>query len=401
MNPGNGLLQQFVGAAVREVSRQGVREAFRYVRSGDWRGLRPRAAEFGQTYPRLPESRNPPRQELSRAYQAMVEAQDAWKAHGYAMVPATTMAAQSAIVQNLKARVHGSRIAASQKRDERRQLLDEMARRSQRRDLFTFAMSPLFPIVSGAGAFPVGVVLGLAVSTFATAITGFLSALAFCVCALVFCALILMLRDSFVREVRRQSIALEILKKEITDVDTQLFALTTELGVAEDDLAVALRQRERHKTLAYCAAEYQQAYTRYTRLWQFFQSQPYRLLNCGWRGLRDHEFVSFLKQVFETLGYAVQVNPRHSRDQGVDLFAIGKGRKIAIQAKGWPSGRLVGSPEVRESFGGAHYYGYDECVVITNSHFSVDAERYAQVVRQCRLINRDRISDLIVGKCGY
>ncbi len=123
-------------------------------------------------------------------------------------------------------------------------------------------------------------------------------------------------------------------------------------------------------------------------------SAKYRLVHMDWRALRGVPFESFLSEVFDMLGYAVQTT-KASGDQGVDLIAAGKGRRIAVQAKGYEG--HVGNHAIMEVYTGMKIYQCETCVVITNSSFTRAATDCAQGVR-CLLIDGSRIPDLIEGR---
>ncbi len=120
----------------------------------------------------------------------------------------------------------------------------------------------------------------------------------------------------------------------------------------------------------------------------------YRSYGADWRVMRGTEFECFLGQVFETLGYQVRMT-KGSGDQGVDLIVTGKGRKIAVQAKGYAN--TVGNHSVMEASAGMIFYGCDSCVVVTNSRFSPLARKLAARIG-CLLIDYTLIHDLIEGR---
>jgi restriction system protein len=73
----------------------------------------------------------------------------------------------------------------------------------------------------------------------------------------------------------------------------------------------------------------------------------------------------------------------------------GKGRRIAVQAKGWENS--VGNGAVQEVLAGKLYYDCAECAVVTNSSFTTKAKDLA-VKAGCLLIDGKQIPDLIEGK---
>jgi hypothetical protein len=123
-------------------------------------------------------------------------------------------------------------------------------------------------------------------------------------------------------------------------------------------------------------------------------SVKYQLVHTDWRSLRGTDFEDFLSRVFQTLGYQVQLT-KASADQGADLLVMGKGRRIAVQAKGYADS--VGNHAVMEAVAGQMFYNCSTCTVITNSRFTASARRLAQS-SGCRLIEGRQIPDLIEGR---
>jgi HJR/Mrr/RecB family endonuclease len=138
---------------------------------------------------------------------------------------------------------------------------------------------------------------------------------------------------------------------------------------------------------------YAEALSRQKRIQELLSSTRYLLQATDWRVLRGIPFEKFLADVFEFLGYRVETT-KASGDQGIDLIVTGKGRRIAIQAKGYEGS--VGNGSVQEAYTGAKFYDCPDCVVITNSRFTSGAAEVARRV-ECKLIDGDRIPDLIDG----
>jgi hypothetical protein len=123
-------------------------------------------------------------------------------------------------------------------------------------------------------------------------------------------------------------------------------------------------------------------------------SARYQLLHADWRLMRGVEFEQFLQRVFESLGYQVQ-STKASGDQGADLVVTGKGKKIAVQAKGYSDS--VGNHAVMEVVAGMGFYRCGCCAVVTNSRFTRNAIDLARA-NDCRLVDGQRIRDLIEGR---
>jgi hypothetical protein len=141
------------------------------------------------------------------------------------------------------------------------------------------------------------------------------------------------------------------------------------------------------------ACRHEEAVKRYEGLLEIVNSRRYRLLHSDWRSMRSTVFESFLQEVFEMHGYAVQTT-KASGDQGIDLILVGNGRRIGLQAKGYADS--VGNHAVMEANAGKGYYHCDSCVVITNSDFTRAARELAAELN-CRLIAGIDIPDLING----
>jgi hypothetical protein len=130
-----------------------------------------------------------------------------------------------------------------------------------------------------------------------------------------------------------------------------------------------------------------------------FQSRRNSLLSIDWSALRSIQFESFLRDVFENLGFAVSMT-KASGDQGVDLVAAKNGLKLAIQAKGYDQMVTVGNSAVQEAHTGMAYYRCDACAVITQSSFTNHAKELAKSIG-CELIDGSQINSLIVGHVWF
>jgi hypothetical protein len=138
---------------------------------------------------------------------------------------------------------------------------------------------------------------------------------------------------------------------------------------------------------------YEQSVARLRHLQELLASERNQLRTTDWRSLRGIPFEEFLARVFRMLGYETQIT-KTSGDQGVDLIVVGKGRRIAIQAKGYDGS--VGNKSVQEAFAGQTFYRCGECAVVTNSRFTSGAIALAASVG-CVLIDGSRIPELIEG----
>lgn len=118
------------------------------------------------------------------------------------------------------------------------------------------------------------------------------------------------------------------------------------------------------------------------------------LLAERWKELRSVEFEQFLERVFVELGYTVETT-KVTGDQGVDLVVNHRGKRIAIQVKGYLNS--VSNGAVQEAYAGMAYYKCDAAAVITNSRFTASAFDLANTIG-CRLIDEDSLPKLILGQ---
>lgn len=86
------------------------------------------------------------------------------------------------------------------------------------------------------------------------------------------------------------------------------------------------------------------------------------------------EFENFLLTHFKALGCKAETT-KASNDYGADLIIEYKRRRISIQAKRYHG--TIGVKAVQEVIGSMAYYGTDYGLVITNSHYSKNAQELA------------------------
>nr|WP_240160810.1 restriction endonuclease [Burkholderia sp. Ax-1719] len=104
-----------------------------------------------------------------------------------------------------------------------------------------------------------------------------------------------------------------------------------------------------------------------------------------------YAFEKFLAQLFQTAGFEVE-ETKLSGDQGADLFVTRLGKKIVIQAKNY-SGN-VGNAAVQEAIAAKSFYGCDEAMVVTNSHFTRSAIELANTAG-VRLVSRRELQSYL------
>jgi len=130
-------------------------------------------------------------------------------------------------------------------------------------------------------------------------------------------------------------------------------------------------------------------------------SRQYELLHHNWRQLGGTEFEDFLANVFQALGFEVTRTGR-TGDAGLDLLVVGKGKRLAVQAKGYPSGASAGTAAVQEAGYSKLRHNCDEAIAITNTYFSGPAKRAAMNQDTgetiVTLIDQSEIENLISGK---
>ena len=155
-----------------------------------------------------------------------------------------------------------------------------------------------------------------------------------------------------------------------------------------------IRELEHRVIVLESQSEYRSANENWAKLCRIAKSERHKLLHTDWRSLRGIPFEDYLADVFELLGYTIE-KTKASGDQGIDLIATGKSRRIAIQCKGYKDS--VGNRAVQEAYAGKQFYDCGSCMVITNSVFTRQAIELASKLN-CRLIDENDINRLILGK---
>jgi hypothetical protein len=122
-----------------------------------------------------------------------------------------------------------------------------------------------------------------------------------------------------------------------------------------------------------------------------------RLFEHRWKEMRGDQFENYLAEVFAALGYEVQQTGK-SGDQGVDLIVQQKGKRIAIQAKGYVDS--VSNAAVQQAFTGRTIHGCVACAVITNSRFTSSAVDAADKTG-CVLVHEENFEDFVFGRITF
>ncbi|MFC2947671.1 restriction endonuclease [Virgibacillus sediminis] len=90
--------------------------------------------------------------------------------------------------------------------------------------------------------------------------------------------------------------------------------------------------------------------------------------------MSGRRFKKYHQALLKARGHYVQLTPA-SGDYGADLILATKGKRIAVQAKGYK--KNVGVKAIQEIASAKSHYKSDECWVITNSFFTEQAKKLA------------------------
>lgn len=91
--------------------------------------------------------------------------------------------------------------------------------------------------------------------------------------------------------------------------------------------------------------------------------------------MTGEEFEYYLKLRFEKEGYKVEMT-KASQDYGADLILTNKAETIVVQAKRYEAN--VGTAAIQEVVSAKKYYQADNCMVVTNSNFTINALNLAE-----------------------
>jgi hypothetical protein len=116
----------------------------------------------------------------------------------------------------------------------------------------------------------------------------------------------------------------------------------------------------------------------------------------SWQYFAREDFQNFLAEVFRLLGYEVE-ETEHGAERSVDLIVKWQGNRIAVQAKGHPSGLHVDNRAVQEAYSGKDLWQCHACAVITNTRFTKQAIADAAQLG-CIMIDELSLRDFILGK---
>lgn len=110
--------------------------------------------------------------------------------------------------------------------------------------------------------------------------------------------------------------------------------------------------------------------------------------------MTGEQFERFLGELFKRRGYKVSYTAT-TGDYGADLILKNRKEIIAVQAKRYSSS--VGVKAVQEIIGAVKMYNATEAWVVTNSHFTKQAIKLANI-NDVYLIDREELIDLILKK---
>ena len=110
--------------------------------------------------------------------------------------------------------------------------------------------------------------------------------------------------------------------------------------------------------------------------------------------MTGEEFERFLGELFKRRGFKISYTAT-SGDYGADLILRDGDETIAVQAKRY-SGN-VGVKAVQEIIGAVRMYDATEAWVVTNSYFTKQAIKLAEI-NDVYLIDRDELIDIILDK---
>ena len=103
-----------------------------------------------------------------------------------------------------------------------------------------------------------------------------------------------------------------------------------------------------------------------------------------------HEFERYLKEMYSSKGYKVQLVGEDGKDFGADLIISGgkdKLPRIVVQAKRYTIKNKVGIKAIQEVFSAKEFYDCDKAAVITSGYYTSAAVKLA---KKCNITLLDR-----------
>ena len=114
--------------------------------------------------------------------------------------------------------------------------------------------------------------------------------------------------------------------------------------------------------------------------------------------MSGHEFERFLKKVFKSAGYRVELVGSEGADFGADLIVEKDGVRYAVQAKNYDrTVHSVGNDAVQQAIAGATYYKCENAMVVTNAGFTKAAKEqaFASEIIPVTLVGRDALKRMM------
>lgn len=105
------------------------------------------------------------------------------------------------------------------------------------------------------------------------------------------------------------------------------------------------------------------------------------------------QFEVYLKALFKELGYKVKVT-KETNDFGADLVMMKNNKKIVVQAKRYKYKSNVSVDAVQQIYTAIPYYKANVAWIITNSFYTKNAQKLANVC-DVKLLNRYKLIDFI------
>ena len=332
-------------------------------------------------------------EDIEEAKQEVLRLEESWRQYGFAKVDKASLEAEGSALTELAKRMSDQEGNLLRLRRQVRRHQSQIRHLTAWLHFWQMLQSRYMPVTVWLSGLTITALFGgCAGVVVRPALAALVGLIGICITTLVF----ILLNYGGIDPPRR----IDNINKSMGNAKTSLSSLEAELQRAAESAKQSFHLWQTNQTryehlcklydLVYC---YEKASQRYHALMEVIRSRRYQLLHSDWRAMRSIIFESFLQEVFEMLGYAVQTT-KASGDQGIDLILTGKGRRIGVQAKGYADS--VGNHSVMEAHAGKHFYHCDSCIVITNSDFTRTARELAREIG-CMIIAGSDIPNLING----
>ena len=101
-------------------------------------------------------------------------------------------------------------------------------------------------------------------------------------------------------------------------------------------------------------------------------------------------YESLCRNLLQSRGWRVETTPM-TGDQGADLIAEARGRRVVIQCKF--HAKPIGNKAVQEAFAAVGFHGGDAAIVVSNASFTRSASQLAEA-NGVLLVHHDQLPDL-------